>query len=229
MPAVTYNLTFVNNSSLAGSACVYQTAPDIGVQDVMSLAWFAKFTNPGTQATFSWQINYSFVWGQTGTLVPGVLFNASQVLPADLSLNNKTTLVYNGGFDFSPTTSGPNPGSLYIAENNTIPPNQASVGVGMSGAGTYVVQADPNLQLMFTPTPQYWITFGDYTQGVVMSIEEITSTANINFPPNTYEMVATLNADDTWTVGTTASANAEYLAARRKDRSAKWGRAAKVG
>ena len=80
--ATKYSLRFLNSSNDRGSACVYQTDPDNSDPDRMSLAWFCKFSFPLTSVVFSWETNYSFVWGETGRLVPGVVFGARQTLNA---------------------------------------------------------------------------------------------------------------------------------------------------
>lgn len=197
-----YQLYFVNNSTMSGSACVYQQDPNIGMPNVMSLAWFAKAANPNTKLMFQWNINYSFVWSQTGVLTPGVIFFASETVNADLSQNNKIGFSYqNDAFTFQkPPTQGSQTGTLYINQDGNIPPNTASVGVGMSGSGTFAVQAQPNILATFTPHPQYWITFGNYQQGQVMDVGTITGAKKIDFPPNVYVMTATLNSDNTWNV-----------------------------
>lgn len=226
--SVTYSLIFQNNSVNAGSAAVYQTDPNIGVPNIMSLAWFSKFTLPTTNVVFQWTIDYSFVWSQTGTLKPGVVFLASQNWQADLSSTNQVTLTYQnspqgGAYTFQNQGPGPQQGTLYIVEDNTVPLSQASVGIGMSGAGTFVTQAQPNLQLTFTPHPQYWITFGNYTQGQVLDTGSITNPGKIQFPPGVYSMSALLNRDNTWTIQPTSTVNGAFLEARKRNPEAVWG------
>jgi rhizosphere induced protein len=220
---VTYTVNFINNSVDQGDVCIFQQDPDISNPNVLSLAWFSKLVFPTTTVKFQWQINYSFVWGETGTLVPGVLFDASQTWGADLSTNNKVTLAYQGAYTFENQTKGPQPGTLYIAEDSSLPINQASVGIGMSGAGTFVVQAQPRLNLTFTPHPRYWIAFGNFTQGQVLDIGQISNPFELDFPPNVYSITVTLNADNTWSESTTPEANAHFLRAKSKDPKALWG------
>lgn len=221
----TYSLIFQNNSSNTWTACVYQKAPDLATQDVMSLAWFAKGAAPTTNIVFDWQVNYAFVWSETGPLIPGVMFAASQTWPADPDgHNNQVTLTdANGVFTFANQTAGPAEGSLYIVQDGTIPENTAAVGIAMSGAGTFVVGAEPNIQAMFTPTPNYWITFGEYTQGEVIDIEQITNSAQILYPPNVTSMTAILNADNTWTIRPTSQVNAALVKNRKRNPRAVWG------
>ena len=224
MAGVQYSLTFLNNSSNTWDACVYQNDPDLGNPNVQSLAWFSKTAAPTTKILFSWTVDYSFVWSETGQLIPGVLFSASQNWDADLSSTNQVTFTKSGGaFTFQNQTKGPQGGTLYIGEDGTIPKNTASVGIGMSGSGVYVVQAQPNITATFTPHPVYYITFGTYTQGEVLDIGQITNDAQIAFPPNVYAMTAILNADNTWTIQPTSEVNSLFVAARKSSAKALWG------
>lgn len=199
-----YSLEFINNSSNSWDVCVYQDDPNIGIPNVMSLAWFTKRVAPTTTVTFTWGIDYNFVWSETGELKPGITFKASQTWAADPAGNNQITLTHdgtaNGAYTFSNLTTGPQKGNLYITQDNKIPLKQASTGIGMSGKGTFVCQSQPNINLIFTPHPRYWITFGQFQPGEVLDIESITNKAEIDFPPNIYTMQAILQADNTWTV-----------------------------
>jgi hypothetical protein len=196
-----YSLTFVNNSSQNGAACVFQRDPNLGVPNAMPLAWFARWAGPSTRVNFQWTTDYSFVWGQVGQLVPGVTFMSAQMWPADLSTRNMVTFSTAGGnIGFQNPTQGPSPGSLYINEAPTVFPNMAAVGIGMSGSATFVAQAMPNMMLVFTPHPQYWIAFGNFEQGQVLDPYQITNAAQIAFPPGVYSVTATLNQDNTWTI-----------------------------
>jgi hypothetical protein len=233
MAGVTYSLIFQNQSTNQGSGCVYQEDPNLGLPNVLSLAWFSKVAAPNTNITFSWTIDYSFVWAETGLLIPGVMFMAGQTFPADLSTTNSITLSNLGGaYQFQNQGPGPGAGSLYIREDNTVPLKMASVGIGMSGAGTFVVQAQPNYNLIFTPHPKYYITFGSFAKGQVMDTTSVTNKAEIAFPPNVTSMTAILQADNSWKVAPTSSMNARYVSARqggqidqtaRKPEKAAWG------
>ncbi|MNE74108.1 hypothetical protein D3C80_1701610 [compost metagenome] len=121
-------------------------------------------------------------------------------MPTNLETSNQISLTYNSGYQFADQTSGDQPGSLYVKMDNTIPLKQASVGIGMSGAGTFVVQAQPNMNLVFTPNPEYWVAFGNFEQGQTLDMQELTNTEKIDFPPGIKEMTVTLNQDNTWKV-----------------------------
>lgn len=198
-----YSINFTNNSTNGWNACVFQQDEQINIPDVMSLAWFTQMCNPGTSCTFTWTIDYSFVWSETGNLVPGVTFDAGQTVAAtSLTSGNSITLDNNGAFYFNPATpvTGTPSGSLYINQTNNIPLNLGAVGIGMSGAGTFVVQAQPNIDLTFTPHPEYWMAFGQYEAGVVLNTQQMTNITEVAFPPNVYTMYVTLDAGNNWTV-----------------------------
>jgi len=197
---VEYKINFQNNSSNSGSIMVFQQDENIGVDGVMSLAWFSKYVHPSTFGYFDWTIDYNFVWAETGELKPGIRFQASQNPYADLTSSNAIGLTFDGAYNFVNQGAGTPSGSLYIKEDGTVPLDQASVGIGMSGAGTFVVQAQPNMNLTFTPHPEYWIAFGNYTKGDVLNVQEMTNAANVAFPPGIYVMNAILNADNSWTI-----------------------------
>lgn len=202
--STTYSLVVTNDSTQFQDICVYQKQADLGVPNAMSLAWLTAPAWPGTTVTFTWSLNYNFVWGQTGVLKPGVTFSAQQSAPADPDdLNaNQIQLDYrNGAFNFVPGSAAGSPelGSLYIRELSTVPNDSATVGIGMSNAGTFVVQAQPNMNLVFTPHPEYWITAGTFTQGEVLDIESITNEAPVPYD-GTFTMNAELSATNLWTV-----------------------------
>lgn len=198
-----YSLTVVNNSTSPGRIAVFQTDPDIGVPNVHSLAWFSEYTYPGTTATFKWTLDYNFVWGETGNLSPGVVFENSQTAKAGLKANNKISLYYdtkNAAYHFEDPESDSHRGSLIIDQGPNIPIKQAAVGIGMSGRGTFIVQAQPNMTFTFTPHLTYSVVFGDYLPGEVVDVTEVTNqAAKINFL-NGQSMMAVLNQDNTWTI-----------------------------
>jgi hypothetical protein len=207
MSGTQYQLTVVNNSSNLVDLCVYQSPPDLGVQNVMALAWLTKRAYPTTTVTFGWSLDYSFVWSNNGTLAPGTTFKASQTWDADpfnISAPQQALLTYaDGAYTFNKDAQPvptPKPGNLYIREDASVPLRQASVGIGMSGEGTFAVPTQPNQNLVFTPHPEYWVTAGTFERGQVIDEEQISDKAEVPFPPGVNAMLAILNADNTWTV-----------------------------
>jgi rhizosphere induced protein len=194
--AQTFVVNFYNNGPAPGTVILYQRKPEDG----SSLAWFAKYNYPQTRLQFSWTTGLDFVWSDTGQLVPGIIVSASQAIPADLAAANMIQFTYDKAFHFTGESGSGRPGTLTIRTDSTIPPGMASLGIGMSGQPTFMVQAQPNMNYTFSPTPEYWIAFGSYTAGQVLDVETIGTPAQIDFPPNISSMDATLNPDGSWTV-----------------------------
>ncbi|WP_298418316.1 hypothetical protein [uncultured Kordia sp.] len=202
--ATKYELIFINNSTRVGDVCIFQEYADTKDPNIHTLAWLTKRTNPQVTDKFQWTTAPCFVWSETGVLVPGVTFESSQVVEAGLEKDNNITFTKeDGAFQFKDLTTDPNTGALTIICDQTIPQNQASVGIGMSGAGTLVAQAQPNMNYRFETKSNYKITFGNFIQGQVIDPSLLYLVGSINFPANVYSMTATLNPDNTWTIAPT--------------------------
>lgn len=196
-----YTVNFINNSTNPGSVYMFQTNPGANIQNVQSLAWFSYGSNPGTQDSFQWTIDYAMLWASTAQLIPGVIVTASQTLPCTLQANNEVTFTRNSfGFLLADQATSTTPG-ITFNEDGTIPGNTASIGISMSGAGVFAVEAQPNLIANFNPTPTYYISFSlaPVRQGAVL-ITQGTPAQQITFPSNMFTCTATLNADNSWSV-----------------------------
>ncbi|MBD8655626.1 protein rhiA [Oxalobacteraceae sp. CFBP 13730] len=197
-----YNLTLKNQSAMPWTFYVYQQAPNQQSSNVFSLAWFASpFTMaPGTQISFDWHIDYGFVWGATGEVRPGITFKASDCAPAGLTDDNTIKFSnINNTPDFSQPATGNPSGSLVITDASNVPNSTFMVGISMSGAGTFVTPAGPNLIHTFTPTPTYWIAAGtDVQVGTILDITTINQNKMIEFPVNTYDVTYSLGQDNVW-------------------------------
>lgn len=197
-----YSLKLINQSSRAWTFFVYQQCVD-QTPDMFSLAWFASpyKIRQGDAITFRWQIDYVFVWSDTGVLRPGISFDASGNKPADPNGKNTTQFDLSPGPGLSDPVQAPPVGSLVIHDGDDVPNGRFSVGIGMSGQGTFAVQAGTGLNHMFTPTPSYWIAAGDDIQvGTVLNIKTVTDTAEVKFPSAVNNLVATLGDDNRWTI-----------------------------
>lgn len=197
-----YSLTCVNNSPADWIFYVYQKMPN-QPSEIFSLAWFASPYKivPGGSITFTWGIDYTFVWANTGTLQPGVTFSAGQQISASPSGNNQTTFSLNDNApQLSPAISGGTAGSLTINEASNVPNNVFSTGIGMSGQGTFLQQALPNTTQIYTPEPRYYVAAGTSVQMGEVLAETVTMTAEVTFPVNVYSMTATLTASQTWDI-----------------------------
>ena len=191
--AQTYTVNFSNQSNSSGTACLYQA-----LSNIASLAWLSS---SGMNFPLRWTDDYGFTWAQTGVLSPGVIYNPNKYSGVNLqSTNQETHTVSDGMMRFIDQGAGPQPGTLYIQQDGTIPANQVSVGIGMSGRPVLAVQARPNTMITFPTPPRYWITFGSFQQGQVLPIDSLTNRAQIVFPAGVFSMTATFNANGIWTV-----------------------------
>lgn len=202
--STSYSLTVTNNSTQFRKLCVFQKPVDLGVPNVMSLAWLTAPAWPDTSVTFEWTLDYNFVWSQTGVLKPGVTFQAQQSVPADPEDLESNQILFdysNDAFSFSEGNALGNPqrGSLYIRELSAVPTGSASVGIGMSNSGVFAVEAQPNMNLAFTPNPSYWVAAGMFEDGEVIDIEQITNDAEVLYQGTT-DMTAVLSPSNTWSV-----------------------------
>jgi len=197
-----YSVKVTNNSSSTWDVFMYQQQPGPPSPGVFSLAWFSMPMSPTTTATFSWDITYDFVWSQTGTLVPGVTFIAGQTWQADPVSANYVQLIepQENLFTFNNENATGPQGSLSIWQDGKVAANAASVGIGMSGFGTFAVQAQPNTTAVFTPEPSYWIAFGSQMQQGCVLETVVGNSSQVTFGQNVYQMNAVLGGNNLWTI-----------------------------
>jgi hypothetical protein len=193
-----HTLRFHNNSGKTQTFVCYQPSGD-GAKGY-ALAWFALPIASGVEVNFRWRQTYDLAWLQTGRLAPGVQYAASQVVPAMPAGNRIRLTNADGAFSFTGQSASEPAKDLMVACDGTIPQETVSVGIGMSGSPTQVVQALPNMNFVFTPLVDYWVTVADITQGEVMDLSALADRAQVVFPPNVTAMTATLGADQKWTV-----------------------------
>ena len=200
-----YTLKFSNKSTQPWYFYVYQQHPEQN-DDLFSLAWLVSETMIAQSkfdefTQFTWEIDYSFVWGQTGVLKPGITFSSGGIVPCSPSGNNTTTFSEKNK---TPELSIPiheQHDGLFINDDTDLPAGEFSVGIGMSDAGTFVTQAGPGLKHLFKVTPTYYVAAGKNIKvGDVLDIETVTANAKITFPPNKFNATATLNAENQWAI-----------------------------
>jgi hypothetical protein len=205
-----------------GSACIFQTLPDMEDPNMYPLAWFAGNAYPNSKLPFSWQVGYYFfVWGQPGQLLPGVVFTGSEYVQANLSTENWITLTYdpdNKVYTFTDQGAATEQNMLFIHESESISwaTDAAAVGIGMSGSAAFAGRAESGWTLVFAPEDfRYWVTFGgNFSQGEAIDVAELSNAAEIVFPPGVYSMTAVWNADGTWTVLPSSEALAAFSKVR---------------
>lgn len=180
----TYSLTCINNSQLNSSFAVFQKPPRMTVPEtVYALAWFARPVPPSSRVTFTWTLDYAFVWAETGILQPGVNFAAVQTLAADPYGANLVQLTAGSesALAFANQSATGETGKLTVQQSGDVPSNAAAVGIGMSGSGIFAIQTAPNITAVFPPQPNYWVIFGNYQTGDVMDLENIAGAVEASY------------------------------------------------
>ncbi|MBS9437126.1 protein RhiA [Photorhabdus noenieputensis] len=197
-----YTVRFENKSPSAWTVYLYQKMPE-QPSDVFSLAWQAspfKIAS-GAYFTFKWSIEYSFIWGITGTLTDGVVFEAGQIVDANLIDRNIITFNTNDNTPaFGAATDGGESGILTIKENKNIPNNLYTTGIGMSKQGTFVQQVLANTIQFYTPEPKYHIAVGVGVKMGQVLAHTVSQSSELLFKPNVYNLTATLTDSQTWSI-----------------------------
>lgn len=198
-----FRLTCSNNSTYPWIFYIYQTMPG-QPSDIFSLAWFASpyRMSPGSRITFTWTLDNSFVWGNSGTLSPGVTFMASQIISANANGANMTVFsMDNNTPHFSTPVNGGQPNSLTIDAAGNVPNGVFSTGIGMSGQATFVQQARANMRQVYSAsTPTYWVAAASQMQMGTVLPGSSNMAAKFAFQPGREDLSATLNPDNTWTI-----------------------------
>lgn len=195
-----YSLTLVNESAQDWTFYVFQKPPKEDAH-IFSLAWFSSpdLVGVGTQITFEWEIDYNVMWSRTGEVLPGVTFHASGKKSADPTGANTTIFKTIPAPGLTDPTKGGSPGTLVIHDEFEVPNLTYAVGIGMSGAGTHVVQAGADLTHHFTPTPNYWVAAGANVKiGTILDITTVTKAAEAKFGSDVFNIVATLDDQNQW-------------------------------
>ncbi|MCW7762815.1 protein RhiA [Photorhabdus luminescens] len=197
-----YTVRFENKSPSSWTVYLYQKIPE-QPSDVFSLAWQAspfKIVS-GAYFTFKWSIEYSFIWGRTGALTNGVVFEAGQIVDADPTDRNVITFNTNDNTPaFGAITDGGGGGILTIKENKNIPNNTYTTGIGMSKQGTFVQQALANTTQLYTPEPKYYIAVGVGVQMGQVLAQTVSQSSELLFKPSVYNLTATLTDTQTWSI-----------------------------
>ncbi|MBS2967052.1 hypothetical protein KGA66_28725 [Actinocrinis puniceicyclus] len=197
-----YSLMVENNSSNRVDFCMFQTPPDLGRVDVNTLAWFVEPAYPTTTVNFQWDTSYSFVWSDAGPLSPGVRFTASQVWdadPMDSQLQAVRLFYGDGAYTFGrlAPSAARYAGSLYVEQGDDVPLRGGSVGIGMSGSGTFAVDSQPNQHLVFEPHPEYWLVAGSFERGQVLDVAQMSTALKIEYFGARTSMTVSLGMDNT--------------------------------
>ncbi|ASS49009.1 MAG: hypothetical protein A3D31_05255 [Candidatus Fluviicola riflensis] len=196
-----FQVNVTNNSTQSTTMILFQKVPDQDWFQGLSVVWKSQRLSPGSKAIFDWSRDFCFVAANTGQLKPGLRFNTDSILSADPNeRNNAATLEANGGNCQFSIGQGGQPGKLTIVTSNSIPMQpQFSAGIGMSDAATVIGQARPGMNYQFSADVEYWVAFGNYENGQVLS-QNVVNAARISFPNGVTNMKVVLNQDNSYTI-----------------------------
>ncbi len=196
-----YTLTVSNHSTQTGTFCIFQEIADNNMPNGHTIAWLAKTAHPTTTLEFEWHTDYNFVWAKTTSMEPGTVIKTGQSWDANLNTSNQVTFDYSqNSYTFSNQTQGELAGRLFIDETERVQIDGASVGIGMSGKGTFLMPSEPNMRLVFTPKPTYWLIFGNFEEGQILDVSKIMDKALKLTYQDTTDMKVELLADETWKI-----------------------------
>lgn len=199
-----YTLWFVNQSLNGGQVCIYHDVGNISCNhaDTQALAWRVEVANPRVDVCFQWNTDYNFIW------FDGERTKTRQIIPATASSGSAVSLIRNSyGHDFQTSGESPVHGQLSIQTGaSVLPQNSGRAGIGMDGAGTFVLPVRPNTNVIFSPVPDsrlaYWISFGAYALDINDPIDPATLNlpTKFSFPAYVSTLTAILNSQNEWTV-----------------------------
>ena len=101
-----------------------------------------------------------------------------------------------GATYFKPPNGSGTAGALTVAQLSGVVPDRTSVGIGMSGSSTTVVQAEPNKTAVFALHPNYWVVFGNYQVGEVIDVEDTTSALEVTYPDGLTSLTVRMGMDN---------------------------------
>lgn len=207
-----YSLTVINDSELESPTfALFATLPATSDFATLNLAWLTQQINATNKYVFTWDITWGFAWAAQGTSA-GYQWAGSGTLPADpnSSTESKAEFSYNGDFQLTPATSTPTGDTLWIVDSPTVPlPSKqpSSVAVTLGGSPASATNAGPNLFQTYTLHPTYYIDAGNYVKGQMVDGDSVTSFQELSYTGGNTALTATLNQDNTWTVGNSAEVN----------------------
>jgi rhizosphere induced protein len=206
-----YSLTVSNDSLNDVRFAMFQEAPTPQPgQNIFTLAWFSKYAYKNASATFTWSITYSALWSRPGqVLKPGVVCGTGQQLSVDLDGLNSVTLSYdasNDAFHFGDVTKG-SPGGVItncdssVPNSLTTPSAACGIGIAMSGAGTFLADTQPNINMTWTPKPKYYLIAGNFEVGEILDVQTLMGSA-LEIPyEGIYKQTAALQKDNMLKLG----------------------------
>ncbi|MCL6415091.1 hypothetical protein MIB92_05470 [Aestuariirhabdus sp. Z084] len=212
----TYQLKVTNNSNNDTTFALYleqvETFPG-----VWTLVWMCGYCVAGASVSFTWKESFSGIWCQPGKKLDiGVICNvsdsvhemsdvaSSQLVPLD-SDNNHISLSFlksHGTYKFNEVGQS-SPSSSYITSCDGSVPNgdqipvslAAGIGLGLSGQGGLLVNAQANMSFDWQDSVKYRLVFGNYNLGEIIDADSVSGQSlAIDYSPFSCSLAAQLSS-----------------------------------
>jgi hypothetical protein len=196
-----YTLTVKNESTESGIFVIYQHDPMVDATNVSARAWLSLKADPTTTVSFKWNTQMNFVWREGGGGDgPG------QTWDADVTGENAINFNKVGdNYAFADQRSDKqSEGSLLIQQGSQVVEREAYVGIGMSGSPTFMRQSETDAQIIFSPSPKYFILFADVDAKTVLDVDVLKRTQaegkvfEVRFAQGGFEGSVIYQGNGTW-------------------------------
>lgn len=202
--SLNYTLTCRNNSTISGTFSIFLTLknhdPSVALSP-KSPVWMAKKVHAKTETVFSWEENLFFIWGE---YLSEDTIHTSSKIKTDMGNPNRRAALFryqDGAYLLQVEKQPVSPEKLLIISDETVKPGEAVVGLGCqadkSGVGRIVYDAFPNVTYSISPTFDFYVTFGNYQKGTVLSLDTLrTPYAKIPFSREKDSFIAVMRQDN---------------------------------
>ena len=202
--ANSYTINVFNNTHQNGNATIFRQYN----KEQLSLAWLAQEANAQTKSTFTWQEEFSFVWGDYSADIFQKQFKPKEMVAAlptgesSIKFSNK-----NNSFHFEDLQAKDSNGSLVIGRDivqNDLVWSHICVGIAVSQKPSVVIPLNLNPAIKngvsFSTKPKFILSFGNYIEGQATDPNSGFANTPFEFPSGVFEINAILNSNGTWTI-----------------------------
>jgi len=196
-----FTLQLKNNSLNPGTFCVFQVQPNLTAHgSPFTLAWYVLGCNPTCYANFTWTVDYSLQWSESGTLADGVQFITGGDVDADPEIGDRYNFGISGpAYTFGKKAAAGSLATIGVNTDDTVQNSECSIAIAVAGKAVAAVQAGPNQAITFTPLPTYWVSFGNFTEGAVVDIASMCNAQELDYGGlGVYTLSYTLDARNKW-------------------------------
>ena len=199
------NLTIENASDDNAIIAVFQTNPL--VPSAISLVWFSQKINNLNTHKFTWAVDWSVNFDNSGMLQAGIDWTSTgqpvSLNPNTVGGSNLVPLSYNGDFELGIASNVPDEklGSFQVVSDKTYTNTDAkklSVSAYMNGTPALAIECPPDTDIQFSTHPTYYVARINSVIGSQISASAITGATKIIFEDGITDLSFTLNDTNTF-------------------------------